>query len=120
MGQGPVLVVDDEPDMVALLSDVLESKGYRVVSATDGMKGLGVLLMERPEVVILDLDMPVVDGVNFAKSAETYGISPPIILITGYSEVPQWAKLVGAMAYLQKPFEIDELLALVGDVYSRG
>jgi DNA-binding response OmpR family regulator len=119
MGQGPVLVVDDEPDFAALLSDVLESEGYRVLTATNGMQGLGILIMERPNVVILDLDMPVVDGVSFAKSAQTYGVSPPIILMTGYSEVPQWARLVGAIGYLQKPFEFSELIRLVSSVFKQ-
>ena len=116
MGQGPVLVVDDEPEFVALLSDVLEQQGYAVVSATDGIQGLGALILERPEVILLDLDMPVIDGVGFAKKAETYGVSAPIILMTGHSEVPQWARLVGATAYLRKPFEVTELLQIVGEV----
>jgi CheY-like chemotaxis protein len=111
-----VLVVADAPDFVALLSDVLEKQGYDVVSATNGIQGLGALILERPEVIILDLDTPVTDGVGFAKKAETYGVSAPIILLTGYPEVPQWARLVGAAAYLTKPFEVTELLQIVGEV----
>ena len=117
MGRGPVLIVDDEPAMVDLVSELLEKEGYKVLSATDGMQGLGLLVMERPAVVILDLDMPVIDGVNFAKTVETYGLSPKIILMTGYPEVPQWARLVGATAYLQKPFQVSELLRVIGEVY---
>lgn len=116
MSQRPVLVVDDEPAIVAFVAEALEHEGYKVVTATDGMSGLGMLLLENPEAVVLDLDMPVVDGVSFVKSAATHGVSLPIILMTGASEVPQWARLLGATAYLQKPFEISELLAAVESV----
>lgn len=118
MAEGPILVVDDEPEMVEFLSELLASEGYKVVTAKDGHEGLGVLLMEKPSVVVLDLDMPVVDGVNFARSAGTYGVTPSIILITGYEEAPQWARLMGAKVYLKKPFEVSALLAAVGDAYA--
>lgn len=118
MAHGPVLVVDDEPETVAFLMELLEAEGYRVVTAKDGFDGLGVLLMEEPRVVVLDLEMPVVDGMNFAKTAQSYGVLPSIILITGYDEAPQWARLMGAKAFLRKPFNIPELLAAIQDAYN--
>ncbi|MEO5953761.1 MAG: response regulator [Chloroflexia bacterium] len=118
MAYGPVLVVDDEPETVAFLLELLEAEGYRVVTAKDGFDGLGVLLMEEPRVVVLDLDMPIVDGVNFAKTAQSYGVTPSIVMITGYDEAPQWARLMGAKAYLKKPFDIPELLAVIQEAYN--
>lgn len=118
MAAGPVLVVDDEPEMVAFLSELLEGEGYRVIGTTDGIEGLGLLLTAKPSMVVLDLHMPVVDGVHFARSIQMYGLSLPVILITGYGEAPQWARLIGATAYLQKPFHVGDLLDVIGEVYS--
>ena len=109
-----VLVVDDDADILEAICDVLEAEGYRVARARQGQEALERVGEERPGAILLDLMMPVMDGVAFAEAlrARTGGDRIPIVVISADGN-PQRAVAVGAQCYLAKPFDIDALLAQV-------
>ncbi len=109
-----VLVVDDDPDILDAICDILDGEGYRVARARHGVEALDRVAQERPSVILLDLMMPVMDGVAFAQALRTregQG-SIPIVVISADGN-PQKAAAVGARGFLAKPFDIDALLAQV-------
>lgn len=113
-GRPLVLVVDDDPDILEAICDVLEVEGYRIARARQGQEALERVGEERPQAILLDLMMPVMDGVAFAEElrARTGGEGIPIVVISADGN-PQRAVAVGARGFLAKPFDIDALLAEV-------
>jgi CheY-like chemotaxis protein len=113
-----VLVVDDDPDILEAICDILEVEAYRVVKARNGLEALQKVDVERPDAILLDLMMPVMDGVAFAHALhERPEGDVPIVVISADGN-PQRAAAVGARAFLAKPFDIDTLLAHVGALTS--
>ena len=109
-----VLVVDDDPDILDAICDILEGEGYRVSRARHGLEALDRVEEERPAIILLDLMMPVMDGLTFAQALRRRGDQAgiPIVVISADGN-PQRAAAVGAQGYLAKPFDIDALLAQV-------
>ena len=107
-----VLVVDDDPDILDALSEILEVEGYDVQRARNGREALQRLEQEMPDLVLLDLMMPVMDGWEFARSLSP-GARPPIIVLSADRNVSAKAREIGALGWLAKPFELSELLAAV-------
>ena len=110
-----VLVVDDDPDILEALSEILEAEGYDVQRARNGREALQRLEQGLPDLVLLDLMMPVMDGWEFARSLDP-GARPPIIVLSADRNVSVKAKEIGALGWLAKPFELTELLAAVRSV----
>jgi CheY-like chemotaxis protein len=111
-----VLVVDDDPDILDALSEILEAEGYGVSRARNGQEALDRLDAGRPDVILLDLMMPVMDGWEFSRrmrerSGETE--QPPIIVLSADRNVGARAKEIGAVGHLAKPFELSDLLSMV-------
>ena len=113
MSESRVLVVDDDPDLVQLMSGMLEILGYPVVTAANGREALESVDHEQPSLVILDSRMPVLDGSGFAQALKDRGVKIPILVITGAPDARRWAEQIGADGYLTKPFELADLLAAV-------
>jgi len=109
---GRVLVVDDDPDILDALSEILEVEGYEVQRARNGREALQALEHAPPDLVLLDLMMPVMDGWEFARSLEPSS-RPPIIVLSADRNVSVKAQEIGALGWLAKPFELAELLAAV-------
>lgn len=107
-----VLVVDDDPDILDALSEILEAEGYDVQRARNGREALQRLEQGLPALVLLDLMMPVMDGWEFARSLDP-GARPPIIVLSADRNVSAKAKEIGALGWLAKPFELSDLLAAV-------
>ena len=107
-----VLVVDDDPDILDALSEILEVEGYDVQRARNGREALQRLEQGLPDLVLLDLMMPVMDGWEFARSLAP-GARPPIIVLSADRNVSVKAREIGALGWLAKPFELAELLAAV-------
>jgi DNA-binding response OmpR family regulator len=107
-----VLVVDDDPDILDALSEILEVEGYEVQRARNGREALQRIEQDMPDLVLLDLMMPVMDGWEFARSLAP-GARPPIIVLSADRNVSSKAKEIGALGWLAKPFELSELLAAV-------
>ena len=109
--EGPVLVVEDDPDLRALEAELLSSAGYRVTTAADGLEALDRVEEERPALVLLDMRMPRMDGWKFAAAfRERYGDACPIVVVTAAEDARQRADEVGASGWLAKPFDVDEVL----------
>ena len=107
-----VLVVDDDASIRELLSTALEDDGYEVVPATNGQDALSVVERWRPDVIVLDLMMPVMDGWTFAKRLrERHEI--PIVVLSAANDLARHAKTVGARDVVGKPFDLDQLLPKV-------
>ena len=108
-----VLVVDDDPDILDAICDILGGEGYRVARAKHGREALERVDEERPAVILLDLMMPVMDGLAFAHALrEDRRDGTPIVVISADGN-PQKAAMAGAQGFLAKPFDIDALLAEV-------
>ena len=116
-----ILIVEDEPNMVAGLRDNFEFEGYQVVTAPDGVAGLERALSEMPDLVILDVMMPRMSGLEVCKQLKAKRPSTPIIMLTARGqEVDKVVGLeLGADDYVTKPFSIRELLARVKAVLRR-
>src|SRR5256884_7811168 len=110
-----ILIVEDEPNMVAGLRDNFEFEGYEVVSAYNGAEGLERALAESPDLVLLDVMMPKMSGLDVCKQLKAKRPSIPIIMLTARGqEVDKVVGLeLGADDYVTKPFSIRELLARV-------
>jgi DNA-binding response OmpR family regulator len=116
-----ILVVEDEPNMVAGLRDNFEFEGYTVITARDGVEGLQRALEESPDLVVLDVMMPRMSGLEVCKQLRAKRGSIPIIMLTARGqEVDKVVGLeLGADDYVTKPFSIRELLARVKAVLRR-
>jgi two-component system alkaline phosphatase synthesis response regulator PhoP len=116
-----ILIVEDEPNMVAGLRDNFEFEGYQVIAARDGVEGLERALSESPDLVILDVMMPRMSGLDVCKQLKAKRPSLPIIMLTARGqEVDKVVGLeLGADDYVTKPFSIRELLARVKAVLRR-
>src|SRR5207249_5625137 len=109
-----VLVVDDEPQITRVLRTVLSSQGYQVRTAAEGEAAMSNFNEWRPELVITDLYMPHMDGVELCKRIRTVSNVPIIVLsVKGEERTKVEALDLGADDYVTKPFGIDELLARV-------
>jgi len=105
-------VVDDEPVVRALLRAALEPAGSRVVEALDGSEALEVAWRERPELVLLDVGLPKLSGLDVCRALKTNPEPPRVLLITGNADLAE-IDACGADGVVTKPFRPDELLALV-------
>jgi len=110
-----ILIIDDEPDLVTVLRARLESQKFAVVTAGDGVEGLKKVEEEHPDLIILDVLMPRMDGFTFIlelkKNPETKMI--PVIVLTAKEMMSDLFKLEGVPDYIVKPFNVEELLARV-------
>jgi DNA-binding response OmpR family regulator len=116
-----ILIVEDEPAMVAGLRDNFEYEGYEVISAHDGVAGLERALAEHPDLVVLDVMMPRMSGLDVCKQLKAKRPALPIIMLTARGqEIDKVVGLeLGADDYVTKPFSIRELMARVKAVLRR-
>ena len=109
-----ILVVDDEPQLIRVLRTGLKSRGYDIRAAADGLAGLELFTDWRPDLVITDLAMPNVDGIEFCRRLREISQVPIIVLSAKGEEKTKVEALdIGADDFVTKPFGIDELLARV-------
>lgn len=115
-----VLVVDDEPPIVDLLSYNLRRSGYQVAAARDGEEALAVARRERPDLIILDLMLPRLDGLEVCRILRRERDVPIIMLTARESEIDRVVGLeLGADDYVVKPFSVRELMVRVKNVLRR-
>ena len=116
-----ILIVEDEPAMVAGLRDNFEYEGYEVISADDGVSGLERALADDPDLVVLDVMMPRMSGLEVCKQVKAKRPSIPIIMLTARGqEIDKVVGLeLGADDYVTKPFSIRELMARIKAVLRR-
>jgi len=107
-----VLVVDDDPDMRALLTDVLSDEGYAVEQVANGAEALIRLRTESFAAIVLDKNMPGLSGLDLLPGLRTICPETPVILITAFGDVSTYMEAMekGAFEYIFKPFRMEELL----------
>lgn len=116
-----VLIVDDEPLVRGQLRRSLELRGYQVVEAVDGRTGLEAVAASRPDVVILDLTMPDIDGAEVLRRLRAGGSRVPVIISSGYLDVSVELRLPRGefQGFLAKPYGIDDLAAALAHALAR-
>lgn len=108
-----ILVIDDDLAILATVSDILHDEGYQVQMAMNGAEGLAALEQFSPELILLDMRMPVLDGWGFATALRERGVNIPIVVMTATQDARRWAREIGAAYVLAKPFDLMELLNVV-------
>ncbi|WP_342388468.1 response regulator transcription factor [Salinicoccus bachuensis] len=116
-----ILVVDDEPSIVTLMKFNLEKAGYEVMTAEDGRQGLDLSLTEKPDLIVLDLMLPGMDGMDVCKTLRQEKVDTPILMLTAKDE--EFDKILGlelgADDYMTKPFSPREVVARVKAILRR-
>ena len=108
-----ILAIDDEPDVLLQVEFILKKNGYSVVTAANGKDGWDLINKEKPDLVLLDLILPGIDGIEISKRMKASGQlkTIPVILLTASADsISQKMEETGADDYVLKPFEYPELL----------
>lgn len=110
-----ILIIEDEAPMRRILGDCLEGEGYRILLAADGEQGLASAMAEKPDLILLDIMMPRLDGLAVCSELRRLGQRVPILILTARGRVEDRVRGLdlGADDFLPKPFSRDELLARV-------
>lgn len=113
--RGAILIVDDESGIVDVLGAVLTDAGYHVDGAGNGREALAKIAESHPDLVLLDLEMPVLDGPETLRAlrADEARSRLPVLMMSGLTESIVKRRCRGYQAFLRKPFTLDELLATV-------
>ncbi|MFN3821464.1 MAG: response regulator [bacterium] len=114
-----ILLVDDEPEPRDAIRQTLELLGYEVLTASNGLEAFQVVSVEHVDLIISDIYMEVVDGLQLLENLRKAGFTIPVILITGYdpASAHQAAEKFGALAILQKPFRLMTLKGVLDKVF---
>lgn len=113
-----MLVIDDEPQLRATISDALTLEGYEVTTATNGAEGLALLASLRPDAIVFDLWMPVLDGWEFRKAQLAAHPEIPVVVLSALDPRSERLAELRATAVVPKPFDLDALYAAVAGVLS--
>ena len=117
-----ILIVDDERDYSGVLKDRLVHEGYEVAISHDGVSGLAALKVFGPDVILLDVMMPGMNGFEFVRQMRGHGMSklPALVYVTAYGREPSEdeRKLMEGALLVRKPFDVKELLKLIGTLVS--
>lgn len=110
-----ILVVEDKESMAAMLKETLESEGYKVVSAGDGIEGINYLKEGKIDLVLTDLKLPHKDGIDVLTASKEENQLRPVIIMTAYGSVETAVEAMkrGAVDFIAKPFDTDHLLMLI-------
>ncbi len=120
MKKTSIMLVDDDPQLIRLVRANLESVGYRVLAATDARSTLKLVDMEMPDLIILDIMLPEIDGYELCRRIREFSAMPIIMLTAKVEDADKVRGLkLGADDYLTKPFNVQELLARVEAVLRR-
>jgi DNA-binding response OmpR family regulator len=120
-----VLVIDDEEEVRNMVGRLLGDAGFQIKYAADGASGLERVALDHPDLVVLDVNLPDIGGLEILEKIREIADAPPVVLLTGSEDAETFTKGVGkgAAAYVKKPFRFDDLLAAcrrVLDVSGRG
>lgn len=122
MSAGKILVVDDEREVRLVIRDFLTSRGYDVTLAENGVAALAALDQSQPDVVLLDMAMPEMDGLETLKRIAALYPNLPVIMVTVNADIETTSKVLqaGAADYVPKPFDLDYLDQAVSIQISAG
>ena len=121
LDDGPILVVDDDESLRRLYTRVLAARGYVVHTAADGEEAVTKVATHAYRVVLLDLKMPGMDGIECLRRMKSEGCRADVVMITGYGNVPTAveAMKMGARDFIEKPFKPQDLHAMLEDILQR-
>lgn len=110
-----VLIVDDDPEMRALLLDVLKGEGFETAEAKDGAEAVLALRAKRFDIILMDKNMPGPSGLDLLPGLRRVCPNSPIIMMTAFGDVPSYMEAMekGAVEFLFKPFRMEELKAAI-------
>jgi DNA-binding response OmpR family regulator len=110
-----ILVVEDDPRIVSALTVRLEAAGYQVLSASNGFEGLKLAVGQKPDLILLDVVMPVGLGFSVAERLRSLRLNMPIIFITASKRtgLRKTAQQLGAAGFFEKPYDADELMSAI-------
>jgi len=111
-----ILVVDDEPVIRYILAEILTDEGYRVRCAEDGRQALDQVAVEVPDLIVSDIRMPRVHGVEFVERLRAQGHATPVVLISTWAPPPN----LPGVRFVRKPFDLDDITEAVADGLSDG
>ena len=116
-----MLLTDDEPQFVDSLARVLRRRGLEVSTAGDGPSALDIAASSSPDVIVLDLKMPGLDGIETLRRLRAGGCAAPVLLLTAWADVQYAASALreGASDYLVKPCAVEELVTAIEDAHER-
>ncbi|MFC1461976.1 response regulator [Verrucomicrobiota bacterium] len=116
MDEYKILVIEDDRDARDILARVVAKEGFKVIAAEDGREGLAAFEKEHPQIVVTDLRMPHIDGIQVMRAMRQVSPSPEVIVVTGYGETDTAISALreGALDYLQKPIDLDQLATAIG------
>jgi two-component system, cell cycle response regulator DivK len=111
---GKILIVEDNTNNMYLISYILKKKGYEIIGATTGEEGVELAIKEKPDLIIMDIQLPGIDGLETTKRIRTSGAdgNTPIIAITSYAMTGDKEKALeaGCTGYIEKPINPDTVL----------
>jgi DNA-binding response OmpR family regulator len=107
-----VMLVDDEEDFTSALSERLELRGYSIMAVNNGAEALELFESDMPDIVVLDIKMPGISGIEVLKRIKSINSTIPVLLLTGYGSTEEGIKgmQLGASDYMMKPLNIDDLI----------
>lgn len=110
-----VLVVDDDKQFTNVIKEILQKEGYAVYAANDGKQGLDIISEHKIDIILTDIELPLINGMDLLEKAKKYYKDNEVIMITGHGNEELAVKALrrGAMNYLRKPIDLDELLIAV-------
>jgi two-component system nitrogen regulation response regulator NtrX len=115
-----ILIIDDEPSIRDSLGGALQDEGYRVLQAPNARQGIEVMIKETPDLVLLDIWMPELDGMGALSEMKSKGLEIPVIIMSGHGNIETAVKAtkLGAFDFMEKPVELDRLLVLIRNALS--
>lgn len=110
-----ILIVDDQYGIRILLTEVLQKEGYTTFQAANGFQAIDITKEQAPDLVLLDMKIPGMDGIEILKRLKQHDETIKVIIMTAYGELDmiQEAKELGALTHFAKPFDIDEIRKVV-------
>jgi two-component system response regulator (stage 0 sporulation protein F) len=117
MKQGKILIVDDQFGIRILLTEIFKKEGYSTFHAANGLQAIDLVQNEKPDLILLDMKIPGMDGVEILRRVRQINTDVKVIIMTAYGELDmiQEAKNLGALTYFSKPFDIDEIRSSVNE-----
>jgi DNA-binding response OmpR family regulator len=116
-----ILIIDDDEVLLRMLSINLADEGYSVLTTADGPRGITLYREQRPSLVLLDLGLPTMSGVEVLREIRALDSQAKVIVVTGYGSVESAVAAIryGAWDYVEKPFDMDVLLKKMGTALNR-
>jgi DNA-binding response OmpR family regulator len=113
MDMGPILIVEDDESIREMLFEALEQEGYQPIAASNGADGIAAMRLRHPEVVLLDFNMPILDGNGFLRCLREDGIRARVLVMTADPRGRQLTPSDGVCGHVPKPFDLDDLFAAI-------